>query len=103
MSLVRLGETERAEQALAGLSEQDREHGDIRIATAALRLAHDDPHAATAALAPVLDRTDPGLLGDLGGSGIRAGGDRPGRARRLRPPPTAHWSAHWTSPSPTAC
>jgi len=57
--LVRLGETERAEQALAGLSQQDRAYGDIRIATAALRLAQDDPHAALAALAPVLDRTDP--------------------------------------------
>jgi LuxR family maltose regulon positive regulatory protein len=57
--LVRLGETERAEQALAGLSQQDREYGDIRIATAALRLAQDDPHAALAALAPVLDRTHP--------------------------------------------
>jgi LuxR family maltose regulon positive regulatory protein len=56
---VRLGETERAEQALAGLSQQDREYGDIRIATAALRLAQDDPHAALAALAPVLDRTHP--------------------------------------------
>jgi LuxR family maltose regulon positive regulatory protein len=53
--LVRLGETEHAEQAIAGLREQDRERGEIRIATAMLRLAQDDPHAATAALVPVLD------------------------------------------------
>jgi LuxR family transcriptional regulator, maltose regulon positive regulatory protein len=53
--LVRLGDTERAEQALAGLEEPGRERGDVRVATAALRLAQDDPHAATAALAPVLD------------------------------------------------
>ena len=52
---MRLGETEHAEQALAGLDEQERERGDIRIATAALRLAQDDPQAAAAALAPVLD------------------------------------------------
>jgi len=54
-ALVRLGETERAEQVLADLSDQDREHGELRIATAALRLAQDDPHAATGALGPVLD------------------------------------------------
>src|SRR6185295_8007707 len=55
LTLVRLGETERAGQALADLGEQGRNGGEIRIATAALRLAQDDPHAAVAALAPVLD------------------------------------------------
>ena len=59
LTLVRLGETERAEQVLADLGEQDRERGEMRIATAALRLAQDDPHAATAALAPVLDGSAP--------------------------------------------
>jgi LuxR family transcriptional regulator, maltose regulon positive regulatory protein len=54
-ALARLGQTERAEQALAELAEHDRDHGEVRIATAALRLAHDDPQAATAALEPVLD------------------------------------------------
>jgi len=54
-TLVRLGEIERAEQALAGLGERDRERGEMRIATALLRLAEDDPRAAMAALAPVLD------------------------------------------------
>jgi LuxR family maltose regulon positive regulatory protein len=54
-ALVRLGDTEGAEQALAELGGQDRDHGETRIATATLRLAHDDPHAAVAALAPVLD------------------------------------------------
>ena len=52
-ALVRLGETERAEQVLAGLS--DRGRGETRIAAAVLRLARDDPGAAVAALAPVLD------------------------------------------------
>ena len=55
LALVRLGDTERAEQALADLSERDRDRREMRIAAAALRLAQDDPHAATAALAPVLD------------------------------------------------
>jgi LuxR family maltose regulon positive regulatory protein len=55
-ALVRLGETERAEQALA---DQDRDRGDIRIATAVLRLAQGDPEAAAAALAPVLDGSAP--------------------------------------------
>ena len=53
-ALVRLGETEHAEQVLAGHSDQDREHGEMRVAAAALRLAQDDPHAAAAALKPVL-------------------------------------------------
>jgi LuxR family transcriptional regulator, maltose regulon positive regulatory protein len=54
-ALIRLGQAERAEQFLAGLDEQDRDRGEIRIATAALRLAQDDPQAALAALAPVQD------------------------------------------------
>jgi LuxR family transcriptional regulator, maltose regulon positive regulatory protein len=55
-TLVRLGETERAEQILAELSQEDREYAEIHIAAAALRLAQGDPHAAVAELAPVLDR-----------------------------------------------
>ena len=55
LALVRLGETERAEQVLAGLGEHDRDHGEIGVAAAVLRLAQDDPRAATVALAPVLD------------------------------------------------
>jgi LuxR family transcriptional regulator, maltose regulon positive regulatory protein len=54
-ALVRLGELEQAEQALAGLGEQDRDRGEIRTAVAALRLAQDNPHAAAVALAPALD------------------------------------------------
>jgi LuxR family maltose regulon positive regulatory protein len=57
--LLRLGETERAEQALAGLAEEDRERGEVRTALAALRLAQGDPHAAAAVLAPVLDGSAP--------------------------------------------
>jgi LuxR family transcriptional regulator, maltose regulon positive regulatory protein len=56
-AMARLGETERAEKFLAGLDERERESGGIRIATAALRLAQDDPAAALAALGPVLDDT----------------------------------------------
>ena len=58
-TLVRLGETERAEQALAGLGDQDRDGGEMRISLATLRLAQDNPHAAIAALAPVLDGSAP--------------------------------------------
>jgi len=57
--LVRLGEIESAEQALAELGESDRERGETRTALAALRLAQDDPHAATGVLAPVLDGSAP--------------------------------------------
>ncbi len=58
-TLVRLGETERAEQALAALGDQDRDGGAMRTGLAVLRLAQDTPHAAIAALAPVLDGSAP--------------------------------------------
>jgi len=59
LALVRLGEPERAEHDLAELGEQDRRRGEIRIATAGLRLAQHNPSAAAAALAPVLDGSAP--------------------------------------------
>ena len=55
MALVRLGQTGQAGQFLDELSDADREHGEIRIGEAALRLAEGDPRAAIAALAPALD------------------------------------------------
>ena len=58
-ALVRLGNTGRAERVLAGLGDQARDRGEIRVAAAVLRLAQDDPRAAAAALAPVLDGTVP--------------------------------------------
>jgi LuxR family maltose regulon positive regulatory protein len=54
-ALVRLGETENAEQILADLTEPGRDRGEMRIAVAVLRLARNDPHAATVELGPVLD------------------------------------------------
>jgi LuxR family transcriptional regulator, maltose regulon positive regulatory protein len=59
LALVRLGQTGQAGQFLDGLSDADREHGEIRIGEAALRLAQDDARAATAALAPALDGSAP--------------------------------------------
>jgi len=58
-TLIRLGETEGAERLLAGLSDRDRERAAIRVAAATLRLAQDNPHEATAVLAPVLDGSAP--------------------------------------------
>jgi LuxR family transcriptional regulator, maltose regulon positive regulatory protein len=54
-ALVRLGETEHVEQTLAELDDQDRERGEMRVATAVLRLARQDPHGAIAAIGPVVD------------------------------------------------
>jgi LuxR family maltose regulon positive regulatory protein len=54
-ALVRLGEIDQAEQALASIGERDRDRGEMRVAAAVLRLTQDDPHGATVALAPVLD------------------------------------------------
>jgi LuxR family transcriptional regulator, maltose regulon positive regulatory protein len=58
-ALVRLGETGRAEQDIAEIGEQGQLSGEIRMALAALRISQDDPHAATVALAPVLDGAAP--------------------------------------------
>jgi LuxR family transcriptional regulator, maltose regulon positive regulatory protein len=52
-SLLRLGQAGRADQFLASLGEQDRERGEICVATAELRLARGDPQAALTALALV--------------------------------------------------
>jgi LuxR family transcriptional regulator, maltose regulon positive regulatory protein len=56
-ALVRLGDTRRAERALAEQDESPR--GETRNAVAALRLAQGDPQAAAAELAPVLDGSAP--------------------------------------------
>ena len=82
-ALVRLSELERAEQVLDGLSEQERDRGEMRIAAAVLRLAQDDPRAAAAVLAPVLDGSAPLIRPGWLVKAFLAGGDRPGRARRL--------------------
>ncbi|MGW1161535.1 LuxR C-terminal-related transcriptional regulator [Streptomyces sp. NPDC002519] len=58
-TLVRLGEAQRVERTLADMHPRERETGEARAALAALRLAGDDPQAATAALAPVLDGSAP--------------------------------------------
>ncbi len=71
-ALVRLGETERAEQALADLGDEDRDRGDVRMATAVLRLAQGDPEAAAVALAPVLDGSAPVVPRSIQSSGFPA-------------------------------
>jgi LuxR family maltose regulon positive regulatory protein len=58
-TLARSGETRRVEQALADMDAPERDRGEIRIAEASLRLALNDPKAATAVLAPVIDGSAP--------------------------------------------
>jgi LuxR family transcriptional regulator, maltose regulon positive regulatory protein len=58
--LVRLGETAQADAALTETAEEERGRPGIRTAVAALRLAQDNPRAAAAALAPILDSSAPG-------------------------------------------
>ena len=58
-ALIRLGETGRAEQEIAEISEQGRASGEIGMALAVLRLGQGDPHGATVALAPVLSGAAP--------------------------------------------
>jgi len=61
-TLVRLGQSGRAEQALAELGEDERASAEMRTAVAALRLASDDPQGAADALAPSDLLPRPGLL-----------------------------------------
>jgi LuxR family maltose regulon positive regulatory protein len=52
---ARMGETEAATAALAELDEDERDRALIRIAAAEIHLAQDDPEAALAELAPVVE------------------------------------------------
>ena len=58
-AFVRLGDTGRAEAALAAMEEQERQSAEMRVARAVLRLAQDNPQAAAAALAPVVGDSAP--------------------------------------------
>jgi LuxR family transcriptional regulator, maltose regulon positive regulatory protein len=58
-TLARSGETQRVERALAEMDSAERERGEMRIAEASLRLAQDDPKAATAVLSPLIDGSVP--------------------------------------------
>jgi LuxR family transcriptional regulator, maltose regulon positive regulatory protein len=58
-TLVRMGAAGQVEQALAELGDKERETAEMRVALASLRLADDDPLAATAALEPVVDGSLP--------------------------------------------
>ena len=58
-ALVRLGEVARAGRDIAEIGEQASASGKMRVALAALRIAQDDPRAATIALAPVLSGAAP--------------------------------------------
>jgi LuxR family maltose regulon positive regulatory protein len=57
--LLRLGQTAQAGTALSEIAAKEGERPGVRTAVAALRLAQDNPRAATTALAPVLDSRAP--------------------------------------------
>ncbi|HEU5428152.1 MAG TPA: hypothetical protein VFU74_14830 [Actinocrinis sp.] len=100
-TLVRLGDTTRAEDDLAELGEQDRERGEIRIAVAALQLAKDDPHAAAAALASVLDGSAPPFRWSWL-EGLSCWRQSQGTHSATASPRSAPWNAHSILPNPTA-
>jgi LuxR family maltose regulon positive regulatory protein len=54
-TLVRAGETERVERALAETDQEVRETSEMRVVLASLSLAQDDPEAAVEVLAPIRD------------------------------------------------
>jgi LuxR family transcriptional regulator, maltose regulon positive regulatory protein len=51
--LVHMGETELVQRALVDMDEAVRATGGMRVVQATLRLAHEDPEGAAAALAPI--------------------------------------------------
>jgi LuxR family maltose regulon positive regulatory protein len=53
--LVRVGDTERVERALAEMDEELRETSQMRVVAASLRLSQDDPESAADVLAPIVD------------------------------------------------
>jgi LuxR family maltose regulon positive regulatory protein len=58
---ARMGDTEAAQSALAGLSPEQRDRAGVRIALAVLKLEQDDPEQAVEALAPVIEGSAPAL------------------------------------------
>ena len=58
-ALVRLGETERADQALTEMGDAEPDTAEMCNALAVLRIAQDDPEAATVALAPFINGSAP--------------------------------------------
>ncbi|HEX4253070.1 MAG TPA: LuxR C-terminal-related transcriptional regulator [Pseudonocardia sp.] len=58
-AMVRLGDTERAAAAFAQLDARERTGGEVCLSLAALRLATNEPRAALATVAPVLDGSRP--------------------------------------------
>ena len=59
--LVRVGETEQVERALAEMDAEVRETSQMQVVLAALRLGRDDPEAAVDVLAPLLDDSTPAM------------------------------------------
>ena len=100
-TLLRPGQTERAEAGLAALDEHERGDPEIHATLASMRLAQHDPQTATATLAPVID----GSVGFQPLSVVAALPLEGWHATRsaTRPPPGAPWSGRSISPGPTAC
>jgi LuxR family maltose regulon positive regulatory protein len=97
-TLVRMGQTERAEQALAELDDDERASAEMRTAEAALRLAAGDPQEAADTLAPVLDGSVCGILRVRMVTALLL----EARARDVwatRSPPGVSWSGRWISPT----
>jgi LuxR family maltose regulon positive regulatory protein len=57
--LIRLGRLAEAQQALDDMDDDTRDTPEVQMALATLRIAQDDPADAVAALAPVIEGTNP--------------------------------------------
>ena len=58
-TMIRMGDTESVEKAVAAIDEQKRTRGDNQMVIARLRLAQGDPQAALEAITPVVDGSVP--------------------------------------------
>ncbi len=82
--LVHIGETELVQRALDDMDENVRATSAMRVVLATLRLVHEDPEGAAAALAPIFTGAFADRQSTLGDPGAPAQSERRGRPRRHR-------------------
>ena len=102
-TLMRMGKTQSVDQAFAEMDGPERDSAKMRNAIAVLRLAQDDPQAATVALAPVIDGSVSLMNAHLREVQVGCLRRSPATCSATRAPPGAPLSTPSISPSQKAC